>query len=425
MLWPSCGVAVCNAADDQYMGSLVTDGVGGAIVSWYDFRDGDWSDVYAQRLDPSGNKLWQEDGVPISIENDWQEDPRSVSDGAGGAIFTWHDWRNTVDSDLYAQRIDSLGNVQWADNGVAISTGPGHQAYPDITTDGAAGAIITWHDDRDGPALDIYAQRVDSSGNVLWAAGGVDVSAGMSRQELPKIVSDDVGGAIITWEDSRGGDYDIYAQRLDGSGNALWNVGGAPVCSVKAASQMEPEIASDGESGAIITWYGGGDIFAQWIDSSGNVQWTADALAICTADGGQLFPTIVNDGEGGVIITWWGPGDFGEGIYAQKVALQPTGVEERSPRAVSSSKLSNYPNPFSTVTEFRFHVPSESEVTIEIFDIAGKRVFSKQLPSSPAGWASFLFDGRDLSGKVLPSGVYFSRITAGGLNATKKIVIAK
>ncbi|MCK5618877.1 MAG: T9SS type A sorting domain-containing protein [Candidatus Krumholzibacteria bacterium] len=362
--------------------------------------------------------------MPISIENDWQEDPRSVSDGAGGAIFTWQDWRNTIDDDIYSQRIDSSGIVQWADNGVAISTGPGRQAYPDITTDGAAGAIIAWDDGRNGPT-DISAQRVDSSGNVLWAAGGIGVATKVWSESKPMVVSDGVGGAIITWEDWNSSSSDIYAQRLNGSGTALWDIGGAPVCSVAVAGKRAPTIASDSASGAIITWYGGGDIFAQWIDSLGNVQWTADALAICTADGNQYFPTIVNDGEGGVIITWQGQGDFGGGIYAQKVALQPTGVEERSTPVVSYIQISNHPNPFSIVTEFRFRLPRESEVSIEIFDIAGKRVFSTQLPSSPAGWASFLFDGRDLSGKVLPSGVYFSRITAGGLNATKKIVIAK
>ena len=41
-----------------------------------------------------------------------------------------------------------------------ISTASGDQDQPSIVSDGAGGAIITWHDRRSGTNWDIYAQRV-------------------------------------------------------------------------------------------------------------------------------------------------------------------------------------------------------------------------------------------------------------------------
>ncbi|GAF92796.1 unnamed protein product, partial [marine sediment metagenome] len=57
----------------------------------------------------------------------------------------------------------SFENV-WMVNGTVISTAINNQAYTQITSDGAGGAIITWRDSRSGTNDDIYAQRVNSSG---------------------------------------------------------------------------------------------------------------------------------------------------------------------------------------------------------------------------------------------------------------------
>ncbi|OGQ57841.1 MAG: hypothetical protein A3G39_03740 [Deltaproteobacteria bacterium RIFCSPLOWO2_12_FULL_43_16] len=105
--------------------------------------------------------------MPISTAANSQERPAIVSDGSGGAIVTWYDYRSGTYSDIYAQRIDANGNVLWTTNGMAISTAANNQYYPQIVSDGSGGAIITWEDYRSGN-WDIYGQRIDANGNVLW-----------------------------------------------------------------------------------------------------------------------------------------------------------------------------------------------------------------------------------------------------------------
>jgi len=312
-------VAIDTAAGDQYDIVQISDDSGGAIMAWTDKRSGNY-DIYAQRVNSTGVPQWAADGVAISTVSGDQYGPTLISDGSGGAIITWTDDRSG-NSDIYAQRVNSSGVVQWTVDGVAISTAASIQASPKLISDGSGGAIITWYDDRGGN-YDIYAQRVNSTGVPQWAADGVAISTAANTQYKPALISDGLGGAIITWTDDRGGNYDIYAQRVNSSGAAQWTTDGAAI-STAADSQNEPTLISDGSGGAVITWYdnrsGIPDIYAQRVNSSGAVQWTADGVAISTASGEQYEPCLISDGSGGAMITWF---DYRSGdwdIYVQRV----------------------------------------------------------------------------------------------------------
>ena len=201
-------------------------------------------------------------------------------------------------------------HARWVENGAAICTAPATQKYPVIVSDGSWGAAITWQDYRTG-AWDIYIQRADRHGAVQWTVDGVAVCTASGNQEYPVMVADGVGGAIVSWQDNRGADYDIFAQKIDASGDTLWTADGVAICTA-SYDQAEPQLISDGAGGAIITWhdYRGGshaDVYAQRIDAGGSVLWTTDGIAICTVAQNQHRPQLISDGAGGAIITWQDP----------------------------------------------------------------------------------------------------------------------
>src|SRR5262245_60630123 len=55
--------SVCSAVFDQMPPVSVSDGGGGTIVVWSDYRSVDL-DIYAQKLDAAGNPVWSTDGIP-------------------------------------------------------------------------------------------------------------------------------------------------------------------------------------------------------------------------------------------------------------------------------------------------------------------------------------------------------------------------
>ncbi|KPJ58288.1 MAG: hypothetical protein AMJ46_14410 [Latescibacteria bacterium DG_63] len=324
ILWTADGLRICAAAYEQKAPAIISDGAGGAIVCWEDYRRIP-SDIYAQRVDPFGNLSWSPIGIAICEAGGYQYGPEVASDGAGGAIITWRDRRSGTDFDIYAQRVDASGNVLWAADGVAICTAAGNQYSPQIDSDGAGGAIVTWEDKRSGSHYDIYVRRVDASGNLLWAADGVAICTAEGGQFAPQIVPHG-GGAVITWFDRRkGSEDDIYAQRVDASGNLLWVADGAAICTA-AGNQRDPQLASDGLGTCIITWRdrrtgGSYDIYAQRVDALGFVRWAAD-VGICTTSADQREPYIVPDEAGGAIVTWSAYSNGSDGdIYAQRVSV--------------------------------------------------------------------------------------------------------
>ena len=307
-LWTGDGAAICTAPGSQVYPVLASDGAGGAIIAWYDYRSGNY-DIYAQRVDASGAVLWTANGVALCTASNEQSNAAITSDGAGGAIVTWIDLRGALGKpDIYAQRVDASGIVQWTANGVALCTEAEYQNDPRIASDGAGGAIVAWYDYRN-PPIDVYAQRVSASGAVQWTADGVAICAASGGQWYQEIASDGAGGAIITWQDNRSGTYDIYAQRVNASGAVQWTVDGSALCTV-AGTQTEPAIICDGAGGAIIAWHdfrsgSHNDIYAQRVNASGAIQWTIGGVALSAIAGEQTYPDMTSDGAGGIIAAWW------------------------------------------------------------------------------------------------------------------------
>jgi hypothetical protein len=303
--WATSGVALSTATGDQVTPAIVSDGAGGAIVAWRDFRGSNW-DISAQRVNASGAVQWTANGVHLCEAPSDRREPAIVSDGAGGAIVTWMDYRSWSNWGIYAQRVNALGAVQWTADGVALCMATSDQYGPTITSDGAGGAIVTWYDMRSGNA-DIYAQKVDALGAVQWTTDGVALCTATGDQGYPTIVSDVAGGAIVTWFDGRSGNYDIYAQRVNASGSVLWTTDSVALCTA-TGDQYYPTITSDGAGGAIVTWHdfrnGNCDIYAGKVNASGAVEWATNGVALCTATGTQQYPRIISDDVGGAIVTW-------------------------------------------------------------------------------------------------------------------------
>ena len=79
----------------------------------------------------------------------------------------------------------------------------------------------------------------------------------------------------------------------------------------------------------------------------------------------------------------------------------------------------NFPNPFNPETRIKFNLPKEGKVSIKIFDVLGRIVYTKE-EYEKAGSYELTFDGSSLA-----SGVYFYRIESGGFVDSKKMVLIR
>ncbi len=314
--WTLDGAGVCTWTGNQYYQEMCSDGAGGAIIAWYDDRVG--SDTYAQRIKSNGalDSDWPAGGILVTSYSTYY--PQICSDGVGGAIIAFY---STI-GNIYAQRVNSSGDLQWTSAGITICDEADWQQNPQLISDGAEGAIITWEDFRSTTNFDIYARKINAAGGVEWLDDGEAICTLGTNQWKPQICADGMGGAIITWYDS-----DISAQRINSAGNVQWKTDGVEICNL-GGDQIEPQICSSKKGSAIITWLDNrtgpnSDIYAQKISSSGAAQWTANGTLICNADGFQALPKICSDGAGGAIIAWDDErtGTTNDDIYAQRIKI--------------------------------------------------------------------------------------------------------
>ncbi len=259
--WAANGNVLSAALGTQTDPAAVSDGAGGAFVVWADNRSGDW-DIFAHRVNAWGVLQWPvpQNGTPVRTGLNDHTDPQIISDGLGGAIIVWVNEGNNGNTDIYAQRLDASGNFQWGISGVALTSAQQDQHSPAVVSDGAGGAIVVWQDLRDGSNMtaDIYARRINSGGAAQWTSDGVAISTALNRQELPTLVEDGSGGAIIAWSDNRtdGITTDVYAQRVNSAGAAQWTANGVALVTA-SGSQNAVTMTTDGAGGAIAAWTDG------------------------------------------------------------------------------------------------------------------------------------------------------------------------
>jgi len=100
--------------------------------------------------------------------------------------------------------------------------------------------------------------------------------------------------------------------------------------------------------------------------------------------------------------------------------LRPTGVGDDDDDLLPGEFAlgQNYPNPFNPTTSIEFALPEKSNISLEIFDVLGRKIASIAKGVYPAG--SHRVDW-DASGS--PSGIYFYRISADSRMETKKMLL--
>lgn len=488
---------------------IVSDGANGAIVAWRDSRLG--LEAYVQRLSFTGTLMWAGTGVLVSDDPSTIFSPRIAPDGIGGAIVSWIDFKHQANGDIFARRVNANGSLAGPTGGVPIALVPGFKTLGGIVSDGAGGAIMTWIDFRNGFNTAAFAQRLDRFNN--WGYPSAEI---VSADDVPG----DQGGVVnVAWNASRldpwpSESIDHYTvwRAIDATTASVFASAGAPVVSLEELDPAATEaIRVETVAGQTYYWQLMSTVDAYYLSSYAQAVPTLfDSTATSPANhhfqviAHRLTPAeyyISAPASGKSIdnlapaapllltaqrvsddvqLTWNPSGsdeaDFDEyAVYrASSTGVQPipgsfvsgtidtvlvdssppvgllyyivtardvhdnqstpsneasvaipTGVPGDTPSLTRLTLDGSVPNPFSASTSLRIGLPRASDVHLEVFDVAGRRVLAREIPRMSAGWQRVAFDGRDARGRQLASGVYFGRITASGETQTMKMVIQR
>ncbi len=404
------GNIVCNATGSQSNLAMVADGNGGVNIVWQDARDNASlsSNIYGVKVKADGSVDGPANGFLISgttlnenspaicvVGNDkvavvWrytgtagtsidlainfadftakntvlpagviiadkanaQSNQTILPDGAGGAIVVWTDARvATTNIHLYGQRVSGAGTLLWGPagneiDGLQLTNSGGNALLPWAISDGAGGMVVAFGSTRTATDnANIYAIRVDASGNHVWATAGVDVCLAVSNQTNARVVKSGAN-IIVSWADRRestnppalSNNIDIYAQSLQPADGAInWVADGVPVIkqpSSQPNSQTEGfELQDDGTGGAYVIWDDARistsdlDIFAQHIKPDGSQDWATTGMPVATKSGSnQNWPKTVLSNNGKIMVAWRDSRSTSANAEIYAALIEPAGV---------------------------------------------------------------------------------------------------
>ncbi len=243
-VWPEGGLYAMNVDPSNFQDQLhMAPAPGGGVYvcaseSHAFVSDGNLSDIRCQRLGAGGERLWSDQGIIAGGMPGWKVIPKLVSDGRDGVMVFWSNKRDAFSHPkdhtlIEGQHFTSSGVKAWGPRGRILRTtgiGASASATSDelgAVPDGQGGAVLSFDDwsGRGALLLDVYAQRVNGAGRVLWRAGTA-VATGDTQQQNDSITAAPDGGAFVTvWVPNIASDPApdrLWLYRLGPDGRTLW-----------------------------------------------------------------------------------------------------------------------------------------------------------------------------------------------------------
>jgi len=110
-------------------------------------------------------------------------------------------------------------------------------------------------------------------------------------------------------------------------------------------------------------------------------------------------------------------------VYCYSGGLNPyVGLEPPIENPDAGTALSVFPNPFSSQAEISTPEILNSPVELCIYDPYGRKVFEMKLNGIEPGFQTLFWDGRDVSGRILPDGWYLLHLQAGNQKYIQKLI---
>ena len=116
---------------------------------------------------------------------------------------------------------------------------------------------------------------------------------------------------------------------------------------------------------------------------------------------------------------------FSPAIVPGGILYQSVNVAENRNLPTNFTLYQNYPNPFNMDTEIGFALSTFGHVTLDIFDILGRKIRTLVSGSLDAGYHSFRWNSADDNGAAVSSGLYFYKLQTGETDAIKKMLLLK
>jgi hypothetical protein len=433
--WTANGVVVCSATGDQTGPSIAADPVAGALIAWTDLRTpANGTDIFVQRFNVAGTASWTANGVSACDTLANQSSPTVLSDGMGGALLAWSDMRSGT-ADIYGQRLDTSGTIPAQcsgstslASGTVVTTAATDNVYYDSTQWDFYWAGLGIRPAA-GSDWDIELYQGFTMGNnaypICW--GGSIAGSYQSGSGVDYIVGDFNPGYVPI--DASGDVFGIRAARYSGTGTAQveWDAGidvagkDCGNCGANSSNNWQEVLdvwdcylfAGQPYTFEFLRTGTGADIrFALFAPSDSNIFYIEprSARQFETINHYTVFTPTVNAWHALVFTNE----NNVKGTYTVNITTGTPTTSVADGTAPRTGLHGVMPNPMRGETRIQFSIARPGAVSMQVLDMAGRRVGAIPTRHWNAGSWTVPWDGRGVSGRALTPGVYFVEMMLDG-----------
>jgi hypothetical protein len=335
--------------------------------------------------------------------------PCLAADDAGRVFLAWHDLKNQ--SDIYFTVYDG---IVWSEP-QNVTEDSQSSAFADMVIDSMGHLHLVWM--NYGSDIEIYYTKYDGD---LWSTR-TNISHLEGYSVDPKIALDTQDQPHVVWEERKQG-YHGYYNYYD---HGLWH----EAVKISAVEPLRvPEIVVDSRDVVTTVWTTagivGGEVYWNYYTGGAWSHPVDLSNSPESASGSPVMGVNMADSLHVIYVEW--DTDNWEIFYTRRNA---TGVRDRPEGTVPRGYRleQNYPNPFNSQTSIQYTLAGggSGEATLRIYNLLGREVNTLVDMVQGPGDYEVSWDGRDNSGVIVSSGVYFCRLEAGGFQATRKMVVLR
>ncbi|OPL18445.1 MAG: hypothetical protein AVO35_03700 [Candidatus Aegiribacteria sp. MLS_C] len=429
-LWGDDGICLSDTTGNWFEAAprIAVTPDGNSVICW-GRSDAEFQVVF-QKLSPSGERLWGDYGMIWSGGDADLSAPVVVPAGQDSVVALWKSSTGSFPSQvthLYTQKMDVSGDLVWGDTYVLVYDGGAITPwnYPEIIPDGSGGAIYAWYDSPTLSDFNVWVQRMDEDGNMLFPMNGAQASTNSADRlhmnpSVAYYPSDDA--TFVLWVETNDNqtDFGVYGQRLSSTGAREWGDSGLQL--VPLGGDQVSFVRSLSLGGGIYAAYLSGSMSTALrvvrLQYDGNVEWGPVTLSASSLGGKDDLVRCAGYGESALYAWTDYRNDYG--IYAQNVnpsgTLGPqTGISLEV--STTGAALSLLPNPCSGWATVTIDIPVTSHVTVEVFDLSGRIVERLADGMLERGRHSVNWDSAETPG------VYFVRLGIGSQVITRRLAV--
>jgi hypothetical protein len=298
------------------------------FVFWEEDQKGfSGKDIYAQSFNEHGKLLWDLNGISIVKEENIQQNFKVIFDPGHDFVIIWEDFRSGKVWELYAQKINAFGEKLWDSSGVNILNNLWfNQKNFSVVGDGFGGFICAFEASGLSTAQnDIHLVRVNTIGIKVFE----HVITNSYESQLNPLLIKKSGTAYLFWEDYRWGNADLYAQKINlYTGNKEWDSLGISICNNSSHQIQIQSILFDYYETLITFWLDerySKSIYAQSINHEGKTIFTTNGILLTDTQNPVREYKVILNPDNSIWIVYIN--ESAEGVLPKYQKIKPDGTQ--------------------------------------------------------------------------------------------------